>query len=244
MEDYDGLSVAGADWLQRRIEVNPAARVLLATGNTPIGIYREMAQRRARREWDSSHLIAFQLDSYLGIGPDDGRSLYGWLAREFLDPCGISPDRVVRLPGDSTDPSGVCAAYERAVAEHGGLDLSILGLGPNGHLGFNEPPSGPDVPTRVVDLTPASVASNAAYWGGEALVPRQALTAGMNAILAARETLLVVSGAHKREILQRTLMEPVTPDLPASLLRQSPALTVLADRDAAGDLAESRPVST
>jgi glucosamine-6-phosphate deaminase len=109
----------------------------------------------------------------------------------------------------------------------------VLGLGPNGHLGFNEPPSPAGVPTRVVHLTPASLESNAGYWGGLP-VPHRAVTAGMKLILSSKHVLLLVSGAHKQGILRRTLTEPITADLPASLLRFA-ALTVIADRAAWGE---------
>jgi glucosamine-6-phosphate deaminase len=151
------------------------------------------------------------------------------------------PDiNVVRLPGDAPDPKAVCAAYERAVEAAGGIDLAVLGLGPNGHLGFNEPPSDPRSPTRIVDLTEESVESNARYWGGRERVPRQALTAGMSVMLAARHILLVASGERKADILQRALQGPVTAAVPASYLQQAPHVTVIADHAAAAKL---RPAS-
>src|SRR5581483_10593530 len=135
---------------------------------------------------DCSRLRIFQLDEYLGLAPGDRRSLYGWMERAALRPWRIPPERVTRLPSRSDDYTAACVAYEAALERASGLDLCILGIGPNGHLGFNEPPVARDAPTRVVDLTPESIASNAAYWGGADQVPRRAITAGMRVILSAR----------------------------------------------------------
>ncbi len=231
-ENYAALSRAAAERMAAVIRAKPDAAVVVATGNTPMGMYRELAERRGRGEIDTSRLRVFQLDAYLGLTDDDPRSLYGWMKRAFLDPLGVSDANVVRLLGDAADPAGVCRAYDRAVEQVGGFDLSVLGLGPNGHLGFNEPPSAADAPTRVVGLTPASVASNAPYWGGAGRVPRKALTAGMIQLLGARQTILVVSGAHKQEILRRTLEDRPTPDVPSSYLQQAANVTIIADRAA------------
>jgi glucosamine-6-phosphate deaminase len=231
-EDYAALSRAGAEWLARGIIAEPDAAVVLATGNTPIGMYRALAELQQRDGLDVSRLRVFQLDAYVGLGPGDPRSLYGWMARAFLEPLGVAETQVVRLAGDAPDLQAACRAYDAAVAAAGGFALSVLGLGPNGHLGFNEPPSDPTAPTRLVTLTEESIASNAGYWGGRDQVPRQALTAGMAPLLAARRTLLVVSGAHKRDILQRTLLGPLMPEVPASYLQQAANVTVLADRAA------------
>jgi glucosamine-6-phosphate deaminase len=214
------------------IAARPDASVVPATGDTPMGLYAELVEMRARGELDASRLRVFQLDEYLDVGPDDSRSLHGWLMRSFVLPLGIPGANVMRLRGDVDDVEAACAAYERAVEEAGGFDLAILGLGPNGHLGFNEPPSVPGAPTRLVDLTEASVESNARYWGGRHRVPRGAVTAGMARLLTARHVLLVVSGAHKSDILRRTLTGPPTPEVPASLLQQAADVTVLADQAA------------
>jgi len=235
VDDYDALSRAGAALMADLIAAKPAASIILATGETPMGVYRELAALRQRAQLDTSRLRIFQLDAYMGLGPDDRRSLYGWMRRSFLDPLGVPDASVVRLPGDALDPEAVCAAYDAAAQAAGGIDLAVLGLGPNGHLGFNEPPVDAAAPTRVVALTPASIESNARYWDGPDDVPRYALTAGMSVLLAARHTLLVVSGAHKRAILHRAVEGPITPDVPASYLQQANNVTILADKAAWGE---------
>jgi len=239
VDHYQALSVAGAEYIRRATVDRPDARLLLATGNTPIGMYRELAQSYARGEWDTSRLVVFQLDEYVGVDKADARSLYGWLEREFLTPCGIDPERVVPLFGDVRDLGEACQAFDRAVEEHGGIDISVLGLGPNGHLGFNEPGSTPGCPTRVVTLTEESVESNAAYWGSRDLVPRSAITAGMTAILSSRQTLLVASGVRKSAILARSLNGPIGPEVPASFLQTIANVDILVDREAAVDLTQS-----
>ena len=232
VDDYEALSRAGASWLIEAIREKPDAAIVAATGYTPMGMYIELAQLRFRGLIDTSRLRVFQLDAYLGLAPDDPRALFGWTRRSFIEPLGIMEANVVRLAGDASDPWKACRRYETAVREAGGFDISILGLGPNGHLGFNEPPTLPDAPTRVVDLTPESIISNARYWGGEEQVPRQALTCGMDLLLAARRTLLLVSGTHKHQILRRAIEGPQTPDVPASYLQSIPNVTVLADQAA------------
>ncbi|WP_229776011.1 glucosamine-6-phosphate deaminase [Deinococcus ruber] len=218
--DSQALAVQAADFIAAQVRAKPTLSILVATGNTPMPTYAELGRRAARGDIDFSRVTAVQLDEYLGLSDHDPRSLWGWMERSFVTPLGIRQS--IRL----ADP----AAFEADIAALGGIDLAILGLGPNGHLGFNEPPSPPTAPTRVLALTPASLESNRAYWG-ELSVPTHAITAGMNVILSARAVLLLVNGAHKRDILRRTLEGPETPDVPSSLLRRVP-LTVIADEAA------------
>jgi glucosamine-6-phosphate deaminase len=236
VEDYAALSRRGAEAVAALVRGRPEAALLLATGETPMGIYRELAGWRQRGELDTGWLRVFQLDEYWGLGPADRRSLYGWTRRAILEPLAIAPERFVRLAGDATDAVAECRAYDGAVAAAGGFDLALLGLGPNGHLGFNEPPAGPELPSRRVDLSEASIESNARYWGGRNEVPRQALTAGMAQLLAARQIVLVVSGAHKAAILRRALAGPPSPAVPASYLQLASSALILADRAAASGL--------
>ncbi len=232
MDDYEAVSRAAADHIAKYVKAHPTANVVLATGSSPMGAYQDLARLRAEGAFDPSRLRIFQLDAYLGLAPDDRRSLFRWLKESFLDPLAIQPEQVVRLPGDTPDPQAICKAFDDAVAAAGGFDLSVLGVGMNGHLGFNEPPADPSSPTRLVDLTEESLDSNADYWGGRDLVPRRAITAGLAGLLAARHTLLLASGARKHDILRQTVEGPQTGDVPASFLQGAAKVTVIADRAA------------
>lgn len=233
VDNADELNRAAADVVSEVIQANPAASVVAATGRTPMGLYAELAARRATG-LETPRITAFQLDEYLGLGPDDRRSLFGWMRRSFLQPLGVDDERAVRLPTDG-DLEASCAAFDRTIEERGGLDLAILGLGPNGHLGFNEPPSGPEASTRVVRLSPATIEANARYWGDVADVPATAVTMGLRQLVAAGTILLVASGHRKRSILRAALEEPVRPEVPASFLQVAPGhVTAVVDRDAWG----------
>lgn len=228
----DELAAAAARLITEQVRNRPDLLLLAPTGNTPIPTYRRLAALHEHGDLPTGRLRVAQLDEYLGVRPGDSRSLYGWLCRELLHPLRIAPERVIRLRGDTADVSAECRKYDAALRAAGGIDLCLLGLGSNGHLGFNEPPSGPDATTREVTLTEETVATNAAYWGNETMVPRRAVTAGMLQILAARRAVLLVSGSTKREILQQVLHGPLTPYVPAGYLRTMRNATVLADRSA------------
>jgi glucosamine-6-phosphate deaminase len=230
VEDADALARAAAAEVVSLVAARPDALLLAATGDTPMGCYAELARLGRSGAFDASRVRIAQLDEYLGLADGDPRSLYGWMDRSLLTPLGVGADRVVRFSADDGDTALACRAYDAQLEAAGGVELAILGLGPNGHLGFNEPPSGADAPTRAVSLTPESLESNARYWTDA--VPERALTAGMSVILAARRVLLLVSGSRKASVLDRLLRSDADPWLPASHLHAHPAALLLADRDA------------
>lgn len=232
-DDAAELARGAASDAAEILRAHPQATVICAVGDSPAALYQELAARRRLGELDTSGMRVVQLDEYAGIPPDHERSFYAWLERDVIGPLGVPAERVIPLRGDG-DGAVAAERYETAIARAGGIDLAILGLGTNGHVGFNEPPSAADSPTRVVELSAQSRAAGARHWGrGQgAEVPRHGITAGMRVLLAARETILVVSGMHKAQILRATLSGPVTPDVPASLLRTIEGVRVYADRDA------------
>lgn len=233
VEDADRLGRVGADLVTGVIAATPAASVVVATGRTPMGLYAELASRRRAGVFDPSTITAVQLDEYLDLEPGDGRSLFGWMHRSFLEPLGVGDERVIRLPLDG-DLNEACAAYDRSMEARGPLDLAILGLGPNGHLGFNEPPSGPESPTRVVELSEATLEANGRYWD-VSVVPSRAVTIGLHHLLRARTIVLLVSGTGKGPIVHRALEGAVGPDVPASFLQLADGdVHVVVDRAAWG----------
>ena len=231
-KNYEEMSRAAADFVAALVKAKPDATLVLPTGETPLGLYRELIARHQQGVFDASQLRVFQLDEYLGVAPDDERSLYGWVKQAALDPLAIPPAHVVTLLGNTANAAAACRAYHEAVVAAGGLDLALLGLGPNGHLGYNDPPADATSPTRVLDLSESSLQSAARYFGGLDRVPRQALTCGMDLLVGARQKLLMVSGAHKREILRQSLIGPLTPQVPASYLQQASNVTIIVDEAA------------
>jgi glucosamine-6-phosphate deaminase len=230
--ETESFNHVGAALIASIIRAKPNANVVIATGNTPMGVYSELANLKARGELDCLSLRVFQLDAYANVPLDDPRSLQGWSRRSFLEPLQIPEANFTPLIGYSDDHEAACETYHQAVVNAGGYDLAILGLGPNGHLGFNEPPCTEKDRTRVITLTEESLVSNAVYLGGRENVPTHALTAGMDLLLAAKQILLLVTGAHKQTILQKTLYGAVTPSVPSSYLQRVKHVTVLADKAA------------
>ncbi len=231
--DYRRLSETGANLIAAVLRRKPSAIIGLPTGRTPLGTYRRLAALR-RRGLDTSRFRLVSLDEYLGVGPRDPISLFGWLQRAVLHPLRIASEKVLRLPADCAEPQIACAAFDRRLQRLGGFDLVVLGLGWNGHVAFNEPGSPLNAPTRIVALQSGTVRRNLGYWRGRR-VPTYGVTIGMRQILRAKGILLLVSGSAKARILASVLRGPITPAVPASFLRLG-RLTVLADRAAARGL--------
>jgi glucosamine-6-phosphate deaminase len=234
--DYAALSREAADIVHDTVRNHPGSAITLPTGETPRGMYEELLRRMDAGELDFSDIHLFCLDDYLGAGIDDPASLTGWLDEVFLTPANLrtSPN-VHYVPTQAADPDAAADAYEAEIQAHGGLRLAVLGLGPNGHIGFNEPGSSPASRTRVVGLTRESREQNAQYYEGQPDIPTQAMTIGLATLLEADRIVMIVSGASKAGILRQVIDGPVTPDVPASYLQTvAGRVTILADEAAAG----------
>ena len=220
---------AVADRLADRLAARPELVLCLPTGATPLPMYERLPGALARRGVSAAGASIVLLDEYLGLPPGHRARCDEVLQRHVVQP--LAPARFVRFDVDGLEPAAACRAYDESIAALGGLDLVVLGLGRNGHIGMNEPGSTPDAPTRMVELAPST--REAALDYGADRPPTHGVTLGMAGILAAREVWLLATGAAKAGILRTTLDGPSTPDVPASLLFHHPALTVLADDAAA-----------
>ena len=229
-ENYEDMSRTAAKHFAELVDQNGKARIVVPTGNSPMGMFRELARLAATKRFNPRNITVFQLDEYAHVPDGDPRSLYGWMDREFLQPLGVGKHQVVRFDQMSSDLDSACKVFDAKLDEGGPLDLAVLGLGPNGHLGFNEPPSDATSMSRVVSLPEESIISNAVYWGSTERVPRTALTMGLRQLLRAKKIVLLVSGAKKQDILYRTLKGPVTAKVPASFLQTAADVTVFADK--------------
>lgn len=237
VESYEAMSREAADAIQRTVEATPEVAITVPTGQTPLGMYEELVRRVKAGSLDLGQTHIFCLDDYLGQSRHDEASLTRWLYEAFLVPAGIPQEHIHEVPSMASDPEAAANAYEQEIAARGGLELAVVGLGPNGHVAFNEPGSSPDSRTRVVELTRQSREQSADYWEGEAAIPERAITMGLGTILSARNIVLIVSGASKAEVVRRSLEEPPTLDVPASWLQQAgERLTVILDREAASAL--------
>ena len=237
--DYATMSEAAAAIVAETVTANPGCAIALPTGSTPLGLFKALIARVESGELDFAALNTqfFCLDEYVGVTPDDPNSLTGWLYRVFMDPARVPRANIHRVPSDAADPSAAADAYEADLRAHGGLKLAVLGLGPNGHVAYNEPGSPATSRTRVLTLTPESIAQATAYWAPGNTTPETAITIGVQTLLEAERIVLIVSGAAKAEKLRQSLKEIPSAAVPASWLQLAANKTlVIADEAAAAKL--------
>jgi glucosamine-6-phosphate deaminase len=232
----DDVARVAADVVAGVVARRPAAVIGLATGSSPVGVYAELARRVAAGELDASGVTAFALDEYVGLPPGHPQAYAAVVARDVTGPLRLDPARVHVPDGRAADLEAAAEEYERAIAAAGGIDVQLLGIGTNGHVGFNEPTSSFGSRTRIKTLTARTRADNARFFGSPDEVPRHCLTQGLGTILAARRLLLVAQGEGKAEAVAAAVEGPLTSMCPASALQLHPRATVVVDEAAAARL--------
>lgn len=232
-KDYDEISKKAALIVAAQVVLEPACVLGLATGSTPLGLYRELIAMYQRGELDFSGVTTFNLDEYYPITPDHPQSYHYFMYQNLFNHINVNPEKI-HLPSGMADPvEAECTNYERLIAAAGGIDLQVLGIGVNGHIGFNEPNSSLHARTHLVDLKQETIKANSRFFQSEADVPRQALTMGIGSILKARRILLLASGGNKAEAIKETVQGLVTTECPATFLQTHPNVTLLLDQEAA-----------
>jgi glucosamine-6-phosphate deaminase len=226
-------AVKAAEIVLNQIKRKPASVLGLPTGGTPVGMYAKIAEAVKAKKADLSKITTFNLDEYYGLPKEDAQSYYTFMNVNLYAPCALRPDQTHIPSGTARDAEAEVKAYEAAIAKAGGIDLQVLGIGNNGHIGFNEPGTDPKSRTHVVTLTPNTREANARFFSSIEEVPTQAMTMGIQTILESKVILLLAFGANKADILFEAFKGSITENIPASFLQRHPDVTILADAAAA-----------
>lgn len=231
-KNYQDMSRKAADIISAQIILKPNCVLGLATGSSPVGTYRHLIERCKNGELDFSDVTSINLDEYKGLAPENTQSYRYFMNTNLFDHVNIDKSRTFIPNGLEENSEKACLEYNRILNRIGGADLQLLGLGNNGHIGFNEPGPSFECETHCVDLTPSTIEANKRFFDCESAVPRQAYTMGIRNIFQAKKILLIVSGKSKAQALKAALYGPITPALPASILQLHQDVTVVADEEA------------
>lgn len=230
--DYKEMSRKAANIVSAQIIMKPDCVLGLATGSTPIGLYKQLIEWYQKGDLDFSGVITVNLDEYKGLSGADEQSYSCFMRRNFFDHINIRAENTHIPDGTEPDSEKACSDYNRIIREAGGVDLQVLGLGHNGHIGFNEPGASFEKEVHMVNLSQSTVNANARFFKSIEEVPTQAYTMGIKTIMQARKIVVVVSGADKADILKEAFFGPVTPQVPASILQLHKDVTIIADEAA------------
>ena len=231
-KDYNDMSRKAANILSAQVILKPQCVLGLATGSSPLGVYRQLIDWYRKDDVDFSEVTTINLDEYKGLGPNDRQSYYYFMRTNFFDHINIDRSNTNIPNGLEPDAETECARYDKIIAHSGGVDMQLLGLGHNGHIGFNEPGTDFEKDTHCVDLTDSTREANKRFFDSEEDVPRQAYTMGIRSIMQASRILIIASGAHKAEIVKKAFFGPITPVVPASVLQLHNNVTLVGDEAA------------
>ena len=235
-DQADQAALLVAERIAESIRAKPEIVLGLATGGTPLGIYRELVRMHREESLDFSNVTTFNLDEYVGLGPKHPQSYRFFMQQQLFDHINIKPSNTHVPNGLASDIEAHAREYEASVRAAGGIDLQLLGIGENGHIAFNEPGSPADSRTRRVDLTEATIEANSRFFSSMDDVPRHAITMGIATILDAKRIILMASGKRKANAIREAIEGPINESCPASQLQRSGDVTFVLDAAAAAQL--------
>lgn len=231
-KNYDEMSKKAAHIIASQVILHPDCVLGLATGSTPVGTYKNLVEWYNNGDLDFSQITSCNLDEYKGLSGDNDQSYRYFMNHNLFDHVNIRKKFTFVPDGLEPDSDKACSSYDKIIADLGGVDLQLLGLGHNGHIGFNEPADVFPKGTHCVDLAESTIQANKRFFENEEDVPRQAYTMGIGTIMSAKKILVVVSGEDKAEILNQVINGPITSKVPASILQLHPDVTIVADEAA------------
>ena len=235
-KDYNAMSRRAAAVIAAQVVSKPECVLGLATGSTPIGAYRQLVEWHKRGDLSFAQVRSVNLDEYVGLAPTHDQSYRYFMQHNLFDHVDIAPENTNVPNGLAQDAEEECRRYEALVASLGYADLQLLGMGRNGHIGFNEPCGEFPLITHLVDLTESTIEANARFFASADDVPKQALSMGIGTIMKARKILVVVSGEDKADAVAKAVQGPIAPEVPASILQLHPDVTIVGDEAALSGL--------
>ena len=235
-ENYEELSKKAAEIIAAQMKEKTNSVLGLATGSTPVGTYKELVTMYNNNEIDFKDITTVNLDEYKGLDPKNDQSYRYFMQTNLFDHVNIDPANTNVPNGMAGDLDAECARYDQVIRDLGGIDIQVLGMGHNGHIGFNEPADHFPLGTNLVNLQESTINANARFFASADEVPRKALTMGIGSIMSARQILVVVNGEGKADIVKQAFTGPVTPMVPASILQLHPNVIVVGDKAAMSKL--------
>ncbi len=235
-ENYEAMSRKAASIIASHVTLKPDCVLGLATGSTPIGMYQELVKAYEKGELDFSQVKSVNLDEYVGLEPTHDQSYRYFMQDNLFNHVNIDVANTNVPNGLAEDTAAECARYDQVMQDMGGIDIQVLGMGHNGHIGFNEPADHFPLGTHIVDLQESTIQANARFFASADEVPKQALTMGIGSIMRARQILVVVNGEGKADIVKAAFTGPVTPMVPASILQLHPNVVLVGDKAALSKL--------
>ncbi|MDO4633920.1 MAG: glucosamine-6-phosphate deaminase [Eubacteriales bacterium] len=237
-KDYQEMSRKAANILGAQIVLKPDCVLGLATGSTPIGTYECLVEGYKKGDLDFSKVTSVNLDEYRGLQHDNDQSYYYFMNYHLFSKVNIDLANTYVPDGSIEDAQEACSKYDEIVRATGGVDIQLLGLGHNGHIGFNEPADAFAKGTHCVDLSESTIEANARFFASKEDVPTQAYTMGIQTIMSAKKILLVVNGASKAEAVEKSFFGEIRPEVPASILQLHPDVTIVGDEEAFARIAD------
>lgn len=231
-KDYEQMSRVAANILSAQVIMKPKCVLGLATGSTPIGAYDQLIEWYKKGDIDFSEVTTINLDEYKGLSPENDQSYRYFMNTHLFDHVNIDKSKTYVPNGLEPDSEKACSQYNQIIQQYGGIDLQLLGLGNNGHIGFNEPGSAFEKETHCVSLTQSTIDANARFFSSMDEVPKEAYTMGIKTIMQAKKIVVVVSGLQKASIVKKAFFGPITPEVPASVLQLHNDVTIVGDEEA------------
>ncbi len=231
-DNYENLSHKAAEVIKEQIGQKPDSVLGLATGGTPIGTYNELVKMYQNGEIDFSEVTAFNLDEYLGIEKKHEQSYHYYMQEKLFNKINIKKENIFIPESKPKNPEEYCKWYENKIKEKGGIDLQLLGIGSNGHIGFNEPGSDFKSKTRVIELAKQTIEDNSRYFNSEKEVPNKAITMGLDTIFKAKKIIILASGEKKKKIVKKIVNLEQTEKIPATILKKHPKTKLIIDKAA------------